>query len=138
MVRSERAWLGVAVHQPARGLGEPIRSILVASGRLYVGLGWGTHAQPSGVFSSNLGGGSWTFHQFGPGHTGLIVWTLAHSPKDGTLFAGTEIYDHPQPYHPPFFRSADGGATWTNVGGPLPWHVVSAAVRPGTASSTLS
>jgi hypothetical protein len=104
---------------------QPIGAILAAKGRLYVGLAWNNHVQPSGVFVSNLGGGGSTLHQFGPGHTGLIVWT-----QDGTLYAGTEIFDHPQPYHPPFFRSVDGGVTWTNVAGALPWHVIAAAVRP--------
>ena len=107
----------------------PVRSILVAGQRLFVGLHWGTHAQPSGVYESNLGGGVWTFHAFGPGQTGLIVWTIARDPQDGTLYAGTEIFDHPTPYHPPFFRSPDNGSTWTNVGAPLPWHVSVAAVR---------
>ena len=108
----------------------PVRSVLVWNQRLYVGLAWATHAQPSGVFVSNLGGGVWNFHPFGPGQTGLIVWTLARNPQDGTLYAGTEIFDHPQPYHPPFFRSTDGGLTWTNVAGTLPWHVIASAVRP--------
>jgi photosystem II stability/assembly factor-like uncharacterized protein len=108
----------------------PIMSVLAAGSRVYVGLGWSTHAEPSGVFVSNLGGGFSKFQAFGPGHTGLIVWTLARDPQDATLYAGTEIFDHPSPYHPPFFRSMDGGATWTNVTGTLPWHVIAAVVRP--------
>lgn len=107
-----------------------IHAVLVASSRLYVGLGWTTHAEPSGVFVSNLGGGGSTFHPFGPGQTGLIIWTLARDPQDGTLYAGAEIFDHPQPYHPPFFRSTDNGITWKNIAGTLPWHVIAAAVRP--------
>ena len=55
---------------------------------------------------------------------------LARASTDGTLYAGTEIFDHPAPYDPPFFRSTDGGVTWTDVAGTLPWHVVSIAVRP--------
>src|SRR5262249_43342427 len=74
--------------------------------------------------------GSPTFHAFGLGQTGLIVWTLAHDHVSGMLYAGTEISNHPQPYHPPFFRSSDGGMTWTNVAGTLPWHVYVALVRP--------
>jgi hypothetical protein len=108
----------------------PITAVLVASSRLYVGLSWTTHAVPSGVFVSNLGGGGSTFHPFGRGQTGLIVWTLACDPQDGTLYAGAEIFDHPQPYHPPFFRSTNNGVIWTNVAGTLPWHVIAAAVRP--------
>ena len=107
-----------------------VSSVLVAAQKLLVGLAWTTHALPSGVYTSNLGGGVWAFHAFGPGQTGLIVGALAADPQDGTLYAGTEIFDHPQPYHPPFFRSTNGGATWTNVGAALPWHVYAAAVRP--------
>jgi hypothetical protein len=61
---------------------------------------------------------------------GLIVWTITHDPITGNIYAGTEIGAHPQPYHPPFFRSTDGGLTWTNVAGTLPWHVIAAAVHP--------
>jgi hypothetical protein len=108
----------------------PVSSIHVAEGRLIVGLGWSTHLVPSGVYVSNLGGGFAAFHPFGAAESGLIVWTIGHDALTGTLYAGTEIFDHPQPYHPPFFRSTDGGVTWTNVGGPLPWHVIRTAVRP--------
>src|SRR5258708_801377 len=97
-----------------------------------VGLGWNTHAVPSGVWVSNLGAGLAQFHPFGPGQTGLIVWTLSRDPLSGMIYAGTEIYDHPQPYKPPFFRSPNGGVTWTNVASTLPWHVLVSAVRPAT------
>jgi hypothetical protein len=107
-----------------------VSSVLATSTKLYVGLQWNTHAVPSGVFVSNLGGGLSTFHSFGAGQTGLIAWALARDPISGTLYAGTEIFDHPQPYHPPFFRSTNGGVNWTNVAGVLPWHVIAAAVRP--------
>ena len=107
----------------------PISSIHVAGYTVFVGLGWGA-MMPSGVYTSNLGGGFSTFHSFGPGQTGLIVWTITHDPITGNIYAGTEIAAHPQPYHPPFFRSTDGGMTWTNVAGTLPWHVIAAAVHP--------
>jgi len=110
---------------------QPVGSLLVAGGQLYVGLMWSDHVNPSGVFVSNLGAGLSQFHAFGPGQTGLIVWTLARDPQSGMLYAGTEIFDHlPKPYHPPFFRSPDNGQTWTNVAGTLPWHVIASAVRP--------
>jgi hypothetical protein len=111
----------------------PVTSLLVVNGaQLYIGLGWSNHVNPSGVYVSNLGGGFMTFKPFGAGHTGLIVWTLAYDSINGVLYAGTEIFDHPQPYKPPFFRSANGGGSWTNVNqfGALPWHVVDSAVRP--------
>lgn len=108
---------------------KPVRSLLVAGGKLFTGLGWDTHAVPSGIFTSNLGGGFLTFHAFGPGHTGLIVWTLSRDPLSGAIYAGTEIFDHPQPYKPPFFRSTNGGVVWAKVAN-LPWHAVDSAVRP--------
>jgi hypothetical protein len=110
--------------------GATVRSLLVAGGTLYVGQAWATHAVPSGIFVANLGAGLGQFHAFGPGQTGLIVWTLARDPISGAIYAGTEIFDHPKPYHPPFFRSDNGGSTWINVAGTLPWHVIAAAVRP--------
>jgi len=108
-----------------------VASIMVGGGKLYVGGGWGDHVNPSGIYVSNLGGGFMTFKPFGPGHTGLIVWNMSRNPSNGVIYAGTEIYDHPQPYHPPFFRSANDGGNWTNVGGGLPWHTLESAVRPG-------
>jgi hypothetical protein len=107
-----------------------VRSLLVVGGTLYVGLAWSTHAVPSGVWVANLGAGLAQFHPFGPGQTGLIVWTLSRDPLSGLIYAGTEIFDHPQPYKPPFFRSPNGGAAWVNVAGTLPWHVIVSAVRP--------
>ena len=109
---------------------KPVYSILVAGSTLYVGLAWNNHVDPSGVFVSALGGSPMVFHAFGAGHTGLIVWTLSRDPLSGMVYAGTEIFDHPQPYHPPFFRSANNGLSWTNVGASLPWHVVDSSVRP--------
>ena len=107
-----------------------VRSLLVMNGKLYVGLGWSSHANAGGVFVSNLGGGFMTFKPFGPGHTGLIVWTLSGNPSTGAIYAGTEIFDHPQPYKPPFFRTLNGGNQWTNVANNLPWHAIDSAVRP--------
>ena len=108
---------------------KPVRSLLVHGGTLFVGLGWDTHAVPSGIFVSNLGGGLMQFHPFGPGQTGLIVWTLSRDPVSGAIYAGTEIFDHPKPYKPPFFRSTNNGVTWTTTAS-LPWHAVDSAVRP--------
>ena len=86
---------------------------------------------PSGVWVGLLGDGLGQFHPYGPGQTGLITHTLSRDPLSGAIYAGTEIFDHlPKPYHPPFFRSDNGGVTWKNVAGKLPWHVVASAVRP--------
>ncbi len=108
---------------------KPIRSLLVAGGTLFIGIGWNTHAVPSGIWVSNLGGGFMKFQPFGAGQTGLIVWTLSRDPQSGAIYAGTEIFNHPQPYKPPFFRSSNGGVLWTKVAN-LPWHAVDSAVRP--------
>ncbi|MFL6247552.1 MAG: WD40/YVTN/BNR-like repeat-containing protein [Thermoanaerobaculia bacterium] len=109
-----------------------VRSVLVVGNTLYVGLHWSTHAVPSGIYRSNLGGGFSTFLPFGAGHTGLIVWSLAYDPIDAMLYAGNEIYDHlPAPYVPKFFRSANGGTNWSsNLQGTMTNHVIAMAVRP--------
>jgi hypothetical protein len=109
-----------------------VTSVLVVGNTLYVGLGWNTHLVPSGVYRSNLGGGFSTFLPFGPGHTGLIVWSLAYDPIANMLYAGNEIYDHqPMPYVPKFFRSANGGVNWSpNLQGTMANHVIDMAVRP--------
>jgi hypothetical protein len=111
----------------------PVSSLLFSEQRLYIGLGWGNHVDPSGVYMASYNAFSMTFYPFGPGHTGLIVWTISRDEVNNIIYAGTEIYDHPQPYKPPFFRSANGAVNWTNVNafGALPWHVVQTAVRPG-------
>jgi len=109
---------------------QTVRSLLVANGVLFTGLGWSDHVNPSGVWTSNLGGGFMSFHPFGGNWTGLIVWTLSRDPNNGTLYAGTEIFDHqPAPYKPPFFRGTSNAQMWTNVANNLPWHAIDSAVR---------
>lgn len=109
-----------------------VESVLVVGNTLYVGLAYGTHQVPSGIYRSNLGGGFKTFLPFGPQHTGLITWSLAYDPIDDVLYAGNEIYDHqPAPYVPKFFRSTTGGASWSpNLQGTMANHVIAMAVRP--------
>jgi hypothetical protein len=113
-----------------RTFNQTVESLLVNGGTLYVGLAWSDHVNLSGVWLMNLGGGLPAFKPFGAGQTGLIVWTLSRDPVSGAIYAGTEIFDHPSPYHPPFFRSLNGGNNWTNVAGTLPWHAIDSAVRP--------
>jgi photosystem II stability/assembly factor-like uncharacterized protein len=55
---------------------------------------------------------------------------MAEDPLDGTLYVGTELHDHPQPYHPPAFRSTDRGVSWQDITGSLPWHGIKIAVQP--------
>jgi hypothetical protein len=121
---------------PLHTFAQPIRSLLAlgAQTTLYIGLGWSNHVNPSGIWTSNLGAGGLVFHPFGnppQSQTGLIVWTISRDPVSGTLYAGTEIFDHqPAPYKPPFFRSTNNAMTWQNVANNLPWHVIASAVRP--------
>ena len=95
----------------------------MVGGTLFTGLAWTDHIALSGIYTSNLGGGGLAFHPFGAGYTGLIVWTLEYDDNTGAVYAGTEIYDHPQPYNPPFFRSLTFGSTWQATA-QLPWHAI--------------
>jgi hypothetical protein len=105
-------------------------SLLVSTrsaGTLYLGFGGYQNPNPSGTFKSIDDGATWVRQPFGVGGF-LIVWEMGEDPTNGALYAGTEIADHPQPYHPPFFRSSDGGGTWIDATGPLPSHVIHVAV----------
>lgn len=85
-----------------------------------------------GLFKSIDGGSTWQLQPFATSVQRLIAWDLAEDPHTGALYVPNEIADHPQPYHPPVFRSLDGGATWTDITGTIPWHSVRAEVSPFT------
>lgn len=107
-----------------------IRSLYVASdGKLYVGPQWANQL-PSGIFVSLDKGITWKLLPFGSNQTNLLCWDIERDPNNGTLYVSTEISNHPQPYHPPLFRSTNAGVTWTNVAGTLPWHVIAMELRP--------
>ena len=95
-------------------------------GTIYVAGGDSMHQ--TGVYKSTDDGRTWTFRPFGPER--LIPWAIAEDVLDGTLYVPTEIAHHPQPYKPPFYRSKDGGQTWVDVAGTLPWHCVRVVVNP--------
>jgi IPT/TIG domain len=112
---------------------------------IFVGLRFDNHTvgrttDKALFYRSTDDGASWQFFPFGDqAYTNFIPWSMAEDPLDGTLYVGVELGDHPQPYHPPFFRSADRGATWVNVAGSgdpsqtaLWWHVTSIAIDPAT------
>lgn len=85
---------------------------------------------PDAFYRSLDGGATWTRHAYDGRSRGLIPWDIEEDVT-GTIYAGTEIYDHPQPYRPPFFRSLDRGGTWQDVTGVLPWHVGALQAHPG-------
>ncbi len=84
---------------------------------------------PEGIWVSTDLGTTWTHSALPTVSRGLIPRGLVED-LSGVFYAGTEIYDHPQPYRPPYFRSRDLGATWENVTGTLPWHVVQNQAHP--------
>lgn len=67
--------------------------------------------QPDAVYRSLDAGVTWTRHALDGRSRGLIPWDIEED-LNGAIYSGTEIYDHPQPYRPPFFRSPDLGAVW--------------------------
>lgn len=94
-------------------------------GTVYLGLNWGRSNTPNGVWVSRDRGATWQLLTFEPLRKGLVVHTIAQDPRDGTLYAGVEIFDHPQPYKPPFLRSSDAGKTWVDISGKtITWHVI--------------
>ena len=90
-------------------------------------------------YRSDDDGVSWQSYSYGQsiGIENFRTWAVGEDPIDGTLYVGIELGNHPQPYHPPFLRSTDGGMTWENLvenmasyyEGPI-WHVTSIAVHP--------
>ena len=113
---------------------QPIESVFVSrvgAGRIFIGLGWSGSAAANGIFvSGNLGGAFWQKKLFPNNPKNLIVWDIEANPQDAALYAPCEIANHPQPYHPPLYRSLDGGMTWVDVAGNLPWHGVAVQIRP--------
>jgi Big-like domain-containing protein len=114
---------------------EFVRSLLVDpldNSRIFVGT---QGPNNSGFFRSADNGATWDAHPFPyqvSGQTQFIPWWIGEDPTDGTLYVPTELSDHPQPYHPPAFRSDNHGDSWTDITGTLPWHGVSVVVPPVT------
>jgi hypothetical protein len=109
-----------------------IASILVSKidKAIYVGIRWEDSPNPNGIYKSVDFGKTWNFYSYGVQATGLIPWDIEEDSANKKIYVGTEIYTHPQPYYPPFLRSSDGGITWTDVRGIIPWHVVSIQIDP--------
>ena len=99
---------------------------------VYVGVAWEDSPIPNGIYKSNDMGKTWNYYSYGVQARGLIPWDIEEDSANNKLYIGTEIYDHPQPYYPPYLRSSDGGITWQDIRGTITWHVVSTQVQPGT------
>ena len=111
-----------------------IGSILVSKidNSVYVGLRWEDSQIANGIYKSSDMGETWKYYSFNVPAKGLIPWDIEEDPVNKKIYIATEIYDHPQPYHPPFLRSSDGGLTWQDISGSLPWHAVRIQVQPDT------
>jgi len=110
---------------------ENIRSLLVSSWdtSIYAAPQTTTSNNP-GVYKSTDGGKTWQHHPFGVSQHHILCWDIEEDPQNGFLYVGVEIADHPQPYHPPFFRSKNGGISWEEISGDLYWHGLKIQVNP--------
>jgi hypothetical protein len=111
-----------------------IISILVSAydHSVYVGIAWEAIDMSNGIYKSTDMGNTWEYHSYNVEYRGLIPWDIEEDKVNHMIYIATEIYDHPQPYNPPFLRSSDGGMTWKDVSGSLPWHVIKIQVQPTT------
>jgi hypothetical protein len=112
-----------------------IISILVSKidNSVYACLGWYNSVTANGIFKSSDMGKTWTEYLYNIREKGLIPWDIEEDSLNHKLYVATEIFNHPQPYHPPFLRSSDGGKTWEDISGTsLWWHVIKIQVHPLT------
>jgi len=114
---------------------EYIRSLLVSrtDHAIYLGPQTDNNNTP-GIYKSTDGGASFKHQPFGVSTHNLICWDIEEDPVNDILYVPIEIADHPQPYHPPFFRSMDGGKTWQNMSGTLNWHALKVQVDSSSSA----
>ena len=102
---------------------------VTADGSIWVLRRW-DEGEVAGVYRSDGWDGEFEFLPFPPWEgVKLIPWKLAENPLTGTLFAAIEINLQSGFYDPPFYRSEDGGQTWTDVSGQW-WHSIEVAFDP--------
>jgi hypothetical protein len=103
-----------------------VQSVLVSArdSAVYVGIRWENSPGANGIFKSTDHGQTWAFLSYGVTAQGLIPWDIEEDQGTGMLYVGTEIYDHPTPYRPPFLRSSNGGVTWIDMSSMFSWHVI--------------
>lgn len=98
------------------------------NGDIFVVPGW-QEVSETGVYRSIDNGLSWEFIALGITDRVALFWDMAQEPTSGALILTAEISDHPQPYHPPFFISYDGGDSWEERFD-LPWHALKVEIDP--------
>ncbi len=110
---------------------ESIRSILISKfdGSIYLAPQTQDNNNP-GIYKSTDGGKTFIHLPFGVSTNNIICWDIEEDSGNGYLYIGAELADHPQPYHPPFFRSKDGGQSWQEISGDLYWHGLKTQVDP--------
>lgn len=111
-----------------------IASILVSEldNSIYIGLSWEDSEMANGIYKSNDMGDTWIHYPYKVDAKGLIPWDIEEDAKNQKLYIATEIWDHPEPYDPPFLRSSDGGKSWEDISGSLSWHALKIQVHPLT------
>jgi photosystem II stability/assembly factor-like uncharacterized protein len=111
-----------------------IVSILVSEkdNSVYVGIRWEDYEMANGIYKSADTGNTWQHYSYNVSAKGLIAWDIEEDVQNNLIYVATEIYNHPQPYNPPFLKSSDGGKTWEDISGILPWHSIKIQIHPLT------
>lgn len=111
-----------------------IESVLVRAtdGSVCVGIKWVGAPGANGIYKSSDLGSTWNLYAFASPDSNLIIWDMEEDPENNKIYACAEIANHPSPYNPPVFGSSDGGLTWEEISGSIPWHALKIQVHPLT------